>query len=684
MNEPTRRTKLMDSINSMLSEIDHSAPNAHKYRDLERYFGTWILRPAEDIYTSYVSKPGNAAVRFDQSVRPRGARILIAVLPDDTRSNDLLTIDALERYQSSRRPDAEFVVFAFDRGRYYCRAVIYTERHTRPLIAEMLSELDPVETRQVRPSLPKKSSTSDLESILFVIVERGERTPREQHYPYVTLERDPWDDYTFRTLFSLTIYLDRTSMVRIGDVKIMKLGQGGGPTSFVDRRFKGLPVNYCSLGQSYTYYNLVKELPAKVADMLLRGINDVVYRPGIRDAFEDEEVFQLSLLRTGSAMTAFRDAPNLFISGLVQVSEPTVILGFNTDVGGGTFPIRFIFNDSPNLPDRINAIIGYNGSGKTQLMANLAMVATASIHRRNVDEYGVFEDAATIFSSVIAISYSAFDTFAMPDEIWHTDRERSMVSARLRLGASTFGYTYCGLRRLVSVGSQENSPPVRPLKSIEDLTADFTIALDIAQGSDKGAVLTKALQSLGREPSFGRIGLDRFLAMESTNWHSQFEKLSTGHKIVLNIIAHIVCYSEPKSLVLIDEPESHLHPSLLSAFMNSLSGILRDLDCFAVIATHSPVVIQEIPRRYVRVLKRIGNSTRVEEVVQETFAENIGSLTSSVFDLDSTATDFHEVLRNLAENRSLEEIDTIFGGEMSIQGRAYVRSIQRQLRDSNA
>uniref|UniRef100_UPI0012F652EF AAA family ATPase n=1 Tax=Rhodococcus sp. R1101 TaxID=1170698 RepID=UPI0012F652EF len=135
---------------------------------------------------------------------------------------------------------------------------------------------------------------------------------------------------------------------------------------------------------------------------------------------------------------------------------------------------------------------------------------------------------------------------------------------------------------------------------------------------------------------------------------------------------------EPRSLILIDEPESHLHPSLLSALMKALSAVLEQYDSYAIIATHSPVVLQEIPRKYVRILKRFGAQTRVDEPLEETFGENIGILTASAFNLDSSQSDYHSVLEKLASTYTLDEIEELFDGEMSVQARAYVRAIIRQ------
>lgn len=85
---------------------------------------------------------------------------------------------------------------------------------------------------------------------------------------------------------------------------------------------------------------------------------------------------------------------------------------------------------------------------------------------------------------------------------------------------------------------------------------------------------------------------------------SLFGKLSSGHKIVLLTITRLVETVEERTLVLLDEPEAHLHPPLLSALVRALSDLLINRNGVGIIATHSPVVLQEVPRSCVWKVRR--------------------------------------------------------------------------------
>ncbi|MET7873293.1 AAA family ATPase [Streptomyces cyaneofuscatus] len=492
--------------------------------------------------------------------------------------------------------------------------------------------------------------------------------------PAIVLRRDLWDDSGFQTMFDAYLYPSQTeASIDLGSVKIIKRGQRRGATEIPDT-FVQLDDSYCSLGQAFSYYEALHGLSGDLRDNILFGLRDMAINPSLKESFANEPAMAASLLRYGNAELALRDATAL-LKGVTTPRDSSLAFTFRTSVGGETFSIRFGFVDRYPLPGRINVVVGYNGCGKTQLLANLANTAHADLTDRAdesfVRRYGEFpgEADAPRFSSVIAISYSAFDTFDLPG------KNRQEV-ARLESNGEVSGYTYCGLRRYDrTIGSE--TPRTGSLKGAEEIQGDIMAALVRASTPERKQRLVAALSPLSREPSFKRVELSDTFDFDSDTWQDSFSGLSTGHKLVLNIVVQLVAHLEPGSLVLIDEPESHLHPPLLAALLKSINISLDQFDSYAVMATHSPVLLQEVPRRYVRVLQRFGDLTLVATPEIETFAENVGLLTRHVFNLDSSATDYHSTLRSMQESFPLDEIMDLFDGEMSAQSISYLTSIRR-------
>ncbi|MFI9007009.1 AAA family ATPase [Actinosynnema sp. NPDC053489] len=695
MTDFTDMSQHLEEMDRLLEEVDHSAKSITKYRPFEHYLARLLELHPDLIYTAYISKAGNASVRFDQSKRSRNARLLVALVEPPPHEPLTRSIAAIERYKFGQRPDAEVLVLTRRLARWRPQAAIVGahSQHLLEPFAQSLPDFIVIgqsdDLFQVEsPPLQRGSELS------FVVRNPGESIPRAG-FPLAVLTRDEWDDDGLRTMFSLVLFLGANDEIDIGEVKILRKNQPSGETPVPSRIFDKLGNEYCSLGQSYAYYDKVNTLPTEIAVSLLRALRDVIFNPNVRNTFRSESGFMSSVARTNRAKRLLTHPPFSLLRDTDDIVEESGFgFTFNTNVGGKPFAINFNFGGTGELPDRVNAVIGYNGTGKTQLLANIALVATSdTAQRKTYDHVGTIASSGTVvFSSVIAISYSAFDTFVLPDAFWK-NREGELARERLEETGEVFGYAYCGLRKWtpeqeseqqnLSSNADADGPFLhapRGLKTIDELTDEYARALSLIRSKKRSHIVRHAVNIIREEPSFGRIGLDPLFAVMGDDWREYFDHMSTGHKIALNIIVQMIGHSDQGSLVLIDEPESHLHPSLLAALMRAISETLSQLNSYAVVATHSPVVLQEIPRRHVRILRRFGQQTEVANPLVETFGENVGYLTTNIFDLDSTKTDYHAALEKLAQTKTIEEIEALFDGDMSMQARAYVLRIQRRRR----
>jgi predicted ATPase len=489
-------------------------------------------------------------------------------------------------------------------------------------------------------------------------------------FPGVVLTRDNWDDYGYKTTFFAELHLNSGESYPLGTVKIVQLAQTEGPTPLPEQ-FTQLGEGYASLGQTLSYYEMANGLGEQVYRPLLEGLSDLVLSRHHRDALPEADGVFTSLLRFDSAQRALADAPQLFDSSLEHVRESE---RFTYELPGGA-STTFSFGELPELPDRLNVIIGYNGAGKTRMLANLAMLAHADAREASdsdfMERHGRYVGDRPHFGAIVAISYSAFDDFAIPGEgatpSGAAERDRANEGER-----SARSYAYCGLRQVDDQGSVQSS-----LKSIDQLTAEFHGARSRALRMERIDSLRAAMEPVYEEPSFRTIADLPDIASDDSKWLDAFLQLSTGHKIVLNIVTQLCANLEKRSMVLLDEPELHLHPPLLAALLQAVGALLELHSSFAVVATHSPVVLQEVPSRSVKVLRRDFTNVTVEAPEIETYAENVGLLTKLAFNLDSSNTDFQGVLRTLATTRSVEEIEELFGGRMSSQARSLVLSFKR-------
>jgi hypothetical protein len=510
--------------------------------------------------------------------------------------------------------------------------------------------------------------------------------PAIKQYPHAVLQQDNWDDYGYKTTFAATLHLSASEKIDLGSIKILRRDQSGGYTAVPEEPFKKLSADFCSIGGSLGYYEELFKRGKSVYEPFLGGLRDVAFNDEIKADFEELEGYKVSLLRFSGAERTIIEAARLFARSTPSVKRRTsgFALKFKTQVAlnANAFVVEFDFRRHGGLPNRINALIGYNGTGKTRLLSNLAIVASGYGYDNKEDiverRAGRFVGNPPPFKSVIVISYSAFDTFVIPGQ---TKIEKD----RLRDEGAIFGYVYCGLRE-----REEGAVAVTPhhkayrLRTPEEIENEFYAALCRVHELTRQVPLAGILKPLLQDASFARIGLTQlYTKPDREQIMNLFQGLSSGHKIVLKIIVELTSHVDQvqPSLILIDEPETHLHPPLLAALLKSIRVCLDHFDGYAIVATHSPVVLQETPSRYVHVLRRFGDESRIERPLVETFGENIGVITQDVFNLDDGSTDWHDSLRTLAQRLSLTEIEEMFQHRLGFAARSYVASTRDELNE---
>lgn len=540
----------------------------------------------------------------------------------------------------------------------------------------------------------------------------GRKDPFPQNgLPAFILKKDGWDDFGLKTQYSLT-FLDQnhgdveSDPIHIGNVKILKLGQVETLESLLSDDFEALDESFCSIGQSLDYYERLAELGPARRDEVLLGLHDLVRYPEFGDSFRAEKGWHSSLFRDFHEDDEFIVLARSLLSG-DYTSLPADDLSFTFQTSAMQDPIQFDFtvpkiasdhksishSYSP-LPKRISVLIGRNGSGKSTFLARLARVAHGSLSNRichPLVELGEILPRGIGFPRILTISYSAFDSFRLPGI---SRLEQEQIVRDIEKGEGRF--VFCGLRDIAEELKQElavipedetdelststvNQDRLHStlLKPIDKLADEFVRTLSRIKNKDRDELFNLALEKIFSDPSFNDMRGITLEDLLNTDSKVAFLSWSTGHKIVMQIVSSITAYAEPKSLILIDEPETHLHPPLLAALMHAIRSILKHTKSFAIVATHSSVVLQETLTRHIAVIAREGNVSGVRQPAIETFGENIGMVTSEVFGLNSEVTDFHTTLDKLVKGcNSLDEIEVLFeNGGLSLQARAYVMSL---------
>lgn len=116
-------------------------------------------------------------------------------------------------------------------------------------------------------------------------------------------------------------------------------------------------------------------------------------------------------------------------------------------------------------------------------------------------------------------------------------------------------------------------------------------------------------------------------------YEEQIIHTSTGQKTFVDLVVNLLSRIKPNSLILIDEPENTLHPNLEIDFLKILKTVLEEFDSFAIIATHSSVIVRDVPSEYTKIIKidNEGQPVIIPPSIH-TFGGDIGKITNYVFD----------------------------------------------------
>jgi len=353
-----------------------------------------------------------------------------------------------------------------------------------------------------------------------------------------SLQQDNWNDFSFQTLYHL--YYRRTEnpedVELIGPVKILRRGQTRADGIQLQAPFEALDDAFCSVGVSLDYYKHLNEIDPAPRTHILHALRDVVAHPELQPQFNAEQGWRVSLFRDTDPAEFLAEARAVLLDNYTDLAELTSNLRF--DAAGWADPLALDFQaPEPEryfggyrrigprqtpvlLPRRIIVLIGRNGSGKSTLLSRIARVAYASPADRARSEtatIGAFDPPSIGFLKIVAVSYSAFDSFIVPGVF---EGELRRLASNVQAGGGR--YVFAGLRDIAAeardvVNANETAPPADPnnpqriasdrrqtthLKTLDQIADEFVRLVDQIQSSNGDALFACAMEPILADPSF--------------------------------------------------------------------------------------------------------------------------------------------------------------------------------------
>jgi energy-coupling factor transporter ATP-binding protein EcfA2 len=443
------------------------------------------------------------------------------------------------------------------------------------------------------------------------------------------------------------------------------------------------------LNEEAGYARVVSIFGFATAVATLREMGDAVVldheSPDERAALIASVPFHEGALRNRETYSAYsRGARHLTPYPETAISDALGLYEFSALLPATSAPITAIFDYTRDelLRDRLAVLIGRNGVGKSQLVQSMieGLRRHPESQAQTLVKAAVFP-APPVFSRLIVMSSVASDTYPRAIPAWSgldyeyvslvpqsEKGERSLLWLLLdsfrdpaeQMFAfrgdklNRFGLLKLLLRRL-GFWDQLCIPLREPLPHTPDI---FPVALKVG-----GQRYIRLAELTGEQRSV-RIGVmaDQNRAAVVLTDDNEVRQLSSGETAMLRFAVLAVSTIENASFLVLEEPETYLHPNYVSELMSILHDLLEATSSVALTVTHSAYVVREATRQRVNVLKRDedGQPEFVPTPIQ-TFGASIDSISQFVFSDGLVSHQFRETLDRWLEANPDMSIDGLKG-----------------------
>ncbi|MBF7019884.1 AAA family ATPase [Staphylococcus sp. 18_1_E_LY] len=466
------------------------------------------------------------------------------------------------------------------------------------------------------------------------------------------LVKDNWNDFGYETLFVLHYYDGETNK-EIGGVKIGNY-QNNSKTNINDL-INGNNENVFSLGNGKDYYLNLNKLNNEKKLFILKEMNDIAYDLDLFERIKDLDITKESLLRWVSPLT-IKGQFNRIIENKVELTS--FEFTFNND----EFKIDFEIEPKSKPQTNLQGIIGNNGIGKTKLLKDILV---AFIKNDTGSLYNKESEDELIFANALLVSFSIFD-------------DNTNILKHINNNKNT---------KLNYIGVQKWNDDKLLNKSNEELANEFCESVEQilkkSDGSDER--WDKIVELLNIEQlELNLSNIDELKKDDKEEFEQIFKALSSGQKIVILTLTKMIEHVVEKTLILIDEPEMYLHPPLLASYMRAISKLLIEQNGVGIIATHSPIVMQELRRDCINIVKGFQDKRTITKPRIETYGENVGSLIREVFGLEVEKTGYYQqLLLEVEAGKNYEELVEEYQDSIGKEAKSILRVLIKHRGDIN-
>ena len=145
--------------------------------------------------------------------------------------------------------------------------------------------------------------------------------------------------------------------------------------------------------------------------------------------------------------------------------------------------------------------------------------------------------------------------------------------------------------------------------------------------------IKNTLKNIELNIEFSRLDKDKNIIFTKNNNDFLFNFLSSAEQSLFARVLYLYLAEIKDKVILIDEPESSLHPTWQSRILKLYENYAQQNNCQIIIATHSPLILGSAKNKYIRILYFENNKINVLEN-PFAYGRNIEWILKEVMNLD--------------------------------------------------
>lgn len=429
------------------------------------------------------------------------------------------------------------------------------------------------------------------------------------------------------------------------------------------------------------YRNIVEQLGVEETANFLNSVNDLVYNKDINEKWFSEaiksEVFTLGFMRNSEPFFAFSNADSV-LGGVEEevfkgISQQ-LNLKYTLDGFDNSHDIKLLYSSESLIPKRINILIGKNGLGKSQALKSFCRAAL-----QTKDELISLKDKAQVGGRPMINRLLAIATPGETQNTFPAERRKTQKLFYRRLSLTrnsrtkvtrSIGELLVQLARSEEMIGEESRWDLF-YKSLAEVLAVDELSIPL---NDNTSVPLKYIKHFSGE----QHTLELWAKIDK-NSDPRFKlgntlyPLSSGQLTFFKFALLCCLYIENGSFVLMDEPETHMHPNMISDFVDLLDFLLEKTGSQALIATHSAYFVREISREQVHVFTNQGKEVSIVNPRLRTFGADVDSISQFVFDED-VDNKLVDKIYNKIKTLTFEEVEEQLESELSMSAMMNLKS----------